>query len=68
MIAPFKERLKPILGVGIEHCQQHADDLRGLAEEARTQGDARLAEALLEAAHLSQALASKLKEIAKEIG
>jgi hypothetical protein len=42
--------------------------LRKLGLEAKTNDDAAIAEGLLEAAELSQALASKLKELVERIG
>jgi uncharacterized membrane protein len=64
----FRERLKGILEIGIEHSYKHSEDLRKLGLEARIEADEALAEGLLEAAEMSQALASKLKELLERIG
>ena len=63
----FKERLRRILGFGIEHTHQHTEDLRNLSLEARTDCDAAVAEGLLEAAELSRALALKMEEVMEKI-
>jgi hypothetical protein len=64
----FKERLKGILEIGVEHSHKHSEDLRKLSLEAKAEGDIAVAEGLFEAAEMSQALASKLKELVERIG
>jgi len=64
----FKESLKKILTIGIEHSDKHQEDLKRLAVEARLKDSEELNQELLQAAELAEALASKLKEIAEKIG
>ncbi|OIP26086.1 MAG: hypothetical protein COY46_02900 [Chloroflexi bacterium CG_4_10_14_0_8_um_filter_46_9] len=64
----FKESLKKILTIGIEHSDKHQEDLKRLAVEARLKDSEELNQGLLQAAELAEALASKLKEIAEKIG
>ena len=64
----FKESLKKILTIGIEHSDKHQEDLKRLAVEASLKDSEELSQGLLQAAELAEALASKLKEIAEKIG
>ena len=64
----FKESLKKILTIGIEHSDKHQEDLKRLAVEASLKDSEELNQGLLQAAELAEALASKLKEIAEKIG
>jgi hypothetical protein len=64
----FKESLKKILTIGIEHSDKHQEDLKRLAVEARLKDSEELSQGLLQAAELAEALASKLKEITEKIG
>lgn len=63
----FKESLKKILTIGIEHSDKHQEDLKRLAVEARLKDSEELNQGLLQAAELAEALASKLKEITEKI-
>jgi len=64
----FKESLKKILTIGIEHSDKHQEDLKRLAVEARLKDSEELSQGLIQAAELAEALASKLKEITEKIG
>ena len=63
----FKESLKKILTIGIEHSDKHQEDLKRLAVEASLKDSEELSHGLLQAAKLAEALASKLKEITEKI-
>jgi hypothetical protein len=63
----FKESLKKILTIGIEHSDKHQEDLKRLAVEASLKDSEELSQGLLQAAKLAEALASKLKEITEKI-
>jgi len=63
----FKESLKKILTIGIEHSDKHQEDLKRLAVEASLKDSEELSQGLLQAAELAEALASKLKEITEKI-
>jgi len=63
-----RDRLKGILEIGIKHSRKHSEDLQKLGLEARAQADMAISEGLLQAAELSQRLASKLEEITAKIG
>lgn len=65
--AIFKESLKEILTIGIEHSEKHCEDLKRLAVEASLKDSEELSQGLLQAAELAEALASKLKEITEKI-
>ncbi len=65
--AIFKESLKEILTIGIEHSDKHHEDLKRLAVEASLKDSEELSQGLLQAAKLAEALASKLKEITEKI-
>ena len=63
----FKESLKKILTIGIEHSDKHQEDLKRLAVEASLKDSEELSQGLRQAAKLAEALASKLKEITEKI-
>ncbi|MCK4388369.1 MAG: hypothetical protein KAW00_06300 [Dehalococcoidia bacterium] len=63
----FKESLKKILTIGIEHSDKHQEDLKRLAVEASLKDSEELSQGLLQAAKLAEALASKLKGITEKI-